>query len=161
MGTWSHARHNQIRRIGLGEGLSLADEIFDIPFHRKCDRGLRGPSCLDIAEAPTRASSIRWVTERRRSARYRPTSSNRKAIMPLLRFDLIEGRSESELKKILDVTHEVLIDTLQVPKHDRYQVVQEHKRPRIVIEDTGLGFVRSDKIIVLQITSRPRKREFV
>jgi hypothetical protein len=40
--------------------------------------------------------------------------------MPLLRFDLIEGRSEPELKKILDVTHEVLIDTLQVPKHDRY-----------------------------------------
>ncbi len=36
--------------------------------------------------------------------------------MPLLRFDLIEGRSESELKKILDVTHEVLLDTLQVPK---------------------------------------------
>ncbi len=43
--------------------------------------------------------------------------------MPLLRFDLIEGRSESELKKILDVTHEVLLETLHVPKHDRYQVV--------------------------------------
>ena len=57
--------------------------------------------------------------------------------MPLLRFDLIEVRSESELKKILDVTHEVLIDTLQVPKHDRYQVVQQHKRPRMVIEDHG------------------------
>ncbi len=79
--------------------------------------------------------------------------------MPLLRFDLIEGRSESELKKILDVTHEVLLDTLQVPKHDRYQVVHEHKRSRMVIEDTGLGFARSDKIVVLQITSRPRKRE--
>ena len=79
--------------------------------------------------------------------------------MPLLRFDLIEGRSERELKKILDVTHEVLLETLQVPKHDRYQVVHEHKRPRMVIEDTGLGFARSDKIVVLQITSRPRKRE--
>ncbi len=81
--------------------------------------------------------------------------------MPLLRFDLIEGRSESELKKILDVTHEVLLDTLQVPKHDRYQVVHEHKRSRMVIEDTGLGFARSDKIVVLQITSRPRKREMI
>jgi hypothetical protein len=79
--------------------------------------------------------------------------------MPLLRFDLIEGRSESELKKILDVTHEVLLDALQVPKHDRYQVVHEHKRSRMVIEDTGLGFARSDKIVVLQITSRPRQRE--
>ena len=79
--------------------------------------------------------------------------------MPLLSFDLVEGRSESELKKILDVTHEVLLETLQVPKHDRYQVVHEHKRPRMVIEDTGLGFARSDKIVVLQITSRPRNRE--
>jgi hypothetical protein len=82
-----------------------------------------------------------------------------KALLPLLRFDLIEGRSESELKKILDVTHEVLLETLQVPKHDRYQVVHEHKRSRMVIEDTGLGFARSDKIVVLQITSRPRNRE--
>jgi hypothetical protein len=82
-----------------------------------------------------------------------------KAIMPLLRFDLIEGRSEPELKKILDVTHEVLLETLQVPRHDRYQVVHEHKRSRMVIEDTGLGFARSDKIVVLQITSRPRERE--
>jgi phenylpyruvate tautomerase PptA (4-oxalocrotonate tautomerase family) len=79
--------------------------------------------------------------------------------MPLLRFDVIEGRSESELKKILDVTHEVLLDTLHVPKHDRYQVVHEHQRSRMVIEDTGLGFVRSDRMIVLQITSRPRTRE--
>jgi Tautomerase enzyme len=83
----------------------------------------------------------------------------RKAIMPLLRFDFIEGRSESELKKVLDVTHEVLLETLQVPKHDRYQVVHEHKRSRVVIEDTGLGFVRSDKVVMLQITTRPRKRE--
>src|SRR3981189_1302337 len=83
----------------------------------------------------------------------------RKAIMPLLRFDLIEGRSESELKKILDVTHEGLLAALEVPKPDRYQVVHEHKRSRLVIEDTGLGFARSDKIVVLQITSRPRNRE--
>jgi Tautomerase enzyme len=85
--------------------------------------------------------------------------SNKESHHALLRFDLIEGRSESELKKILDVTHEVLLDTLQVPKHDRYQVVHEHKRSRMVIEDTGIGFARSDKIVALQITSRPRKRE--
>jgi hypothetical protein len=43
--------------------------------------------------------------------------------MPLLRFDLTEGRSESDVRKVLDVTHEVLLETLKVPKHDRYQVV--------------------------------------
>jgi hypothetical protein len=79
--------------------------------------------------------------------------------MPLLRFDLIEGRSESEIRKLLDVTHQVLLETPKVPKHDRYQIVHEHKRSRMVIEDTGLGFARSDKTIALQVTSRPRHRE--
>ena len=79
--------------------------------------------------------------------------------MPLLRFDLIEGRSESEITKILEVTHEVLLETLKVPKHDRYQVIHEHKRPRMILEDTGLGFFRSDNMILLQVTSRPRTRE--
>jgi hypothetical protein len=79
--------------------------------------------------------------------------------MPLLRFDLIEGRSESEIRKILDTTHEVLLETLKVPMHDRYQVVHEHKRSRIIVEDTGLGFVRSDQVLLLQVTSRPRSRE--
>jgi hypothetical protein len=79
--------------------------------------------------------------------------------MPLLRFDLIEGRSESEIRKILDSTHEVLLQTLKVPKHDRYQVVHEHKRSRVIVEDTGLGFVRSDHVLLLQVTSRPRSRE--
>jgi Tautomerase enzyme len=79
--------------------------------------------------------------------------------MPFLRFDLVEGRSESEISKILDTTHEVLLATLKVPKRDRYQVVHEHKRSRIVVEDTGLGFTRSDSIVLLQVTSRPRSRE--
>ncbi len=79
--------------------------------------------------------------------------------MPLLRFDLIEGRSESEITKILEVTHEVLLETLNVPKRDRYQVVHEHKRSRMILEDTGLGFFRSDNMILLQVTSRPRTRE--
>ena len=79
--------------------------------------------------------------------------------MPLLRFDLIEGRSEPEVRKILDVTHEVLLETLKVPKRDRYQVVHEHKRSRMIVEDTGLGFARSDRLLLLQVTSRPRSRE--
>jgi hypothetical protein len=79
--------------------------------------------------------------------------------MPLLRFDLIEGRSESEIREILDVTHEVLLEALKVPERDRYQVVHEHRRSSVIVEDTGLGFNRSDKVILLQVTSRPRSRE--
>jgi hypothetical protein len=78
--------------------------------------------------------------------------------MPLLCFDLIEGRSEKQIRTILDVTHDVLVESFNVPERDRYQIVREHPASRMVIEDTGLGFERTPKMLVLQVTSRPRSR---
>lgn len=78
--------------------------------------------------------------------------------MPLLCFDLVEGRSERQLKKILDVTHEVLVDSFNVPHRDRYQIVREHPPSRMIIEDTGLGIKRTPNMLVLQVTTRPRSR---
>jgi hypothetical protein len=90
-----------------------------------------------------------------RATKTKSIAQVRKAIMPLLSFDLIGGRSESELNKILDVTHEVLLETLQVSKHDRYQVVHEHKRPCIVIEEHRARICQIRQIVALQTTSRP------
>jgi hypothetical protein len=78
--------------------------------------------------------------------------------MPLLRFDLIEGRSKSELKTLLDAAHRAMVVAFQVPERDRYQIVHEHKRSRFVVEDTGLGIPRTDDVVVLQVTTRPRGR---
>jgi len=79
-------------------------------------------------------------------------------MMPLLRFDLVEGRSEWQLKRILDVTHEVLVSSFNVPQRDRYQIVREHPPSRMIIEDTGLGIKRTPNMLVLQVTTRPRSR---
>jgi hypothetical protein len=79
-------------------------------------------------------------------------------MMPLLCFDLIQGRSENQIKTILDVTHEVLVKSFNVPERDRYQIVREHTPSRIIIEDTGLGIVRTPNMLVLQVTTRPRSR---
>ena len=78
--------------------------------------------------------------------------------MPLLRFDLIEGRSEKQINMILDVTHEVLVKSFNVPERDRYQIVREHAPSRMIVEDTGLGIVRTPSMLVLQVTTRPRSR---
>ena len=78
--------------------------------------------------------------------------------MPLLRFDLIQGRSEQQIRMILDVTHEVMVNAFNVPERDRYQVVREHAPSRMIIEDTGLGIKRTPNMMVLQITTRPRSR---
>ena len=78
--------------------------------------------------------------------------------MPLLRFDLIEGRSADELKDLLDAAHRAMLAAFKVPARDRYQIVTEHKRGHMIIEDTGLGIARTDKVVLLQVTSRPRGR---
>ena len=78
--------------------------------------------------------------------------------MPLLRFDLVEGRSESQIKRILDVTHEVMVSTFNVPQRDRYQIVTEHPPSRMIVEDSGLGIERTPDMLVLQVTTRPRSR---
>jgi hypothetical protein len=78
--------------------------------------------------------------------------------MPLLRFDLIEGRTDAVLKVLLDAAHSAMLLAFEVPERDRYQIVHEHKRTHMIIEDTGLGLERSDKVVLLQVTSRPRKK---
>jgi hypothetical protein len=79
--------------------------------------------------------------------------------MPLLRFDLIEGRSEAELQALLDAAHNAMLAAFKVPAGDRYQLVHEHKPSRMIIEDTGLGITRTRNVVFLQVTTRPRPRE--
>ena len=79
--------------------------------------------------------------------------------MPLLRFDLVEGRSDAELKTLLDAAHEAMLEAFRVPPRDRYQIVHEHKASRMIVEDTGLDIPRTDKVVMLQVTSRPRGEE--
>ena len=79
--------------------------------------------------------------------------------MPLLRFDVIEGRSDEELATLLDAAHRAMLAAFRVPASDRYQIVHEHKPSRLRIEDTGLGFKRTKNVVLLQVTSRPRSVE--
>jgi hypothetical protein len=79
--------------------------------------------------------------------------------MPLLRFDLIAGRTDGELKALLDTAHRAIVAAFGVPVRDRYQIVHEHRASRMIIEDTGLGIPRTDKVVFLQVTSRKRKKK--
>ncbi|EGH05187.1 4-oxalocrotonate tautomerase, partial [Pseudomonas amygdali pv. aesculi str. 0893_23] len=71
--------------------------------------------------------------------------------MPLLKIDVIEGRSDQEIEMLLDTIHEAMVNAFQVPERDRYQVLNEHKANRLIIQDTGLGFTRSDKMVVITV----------
>lgn len=79
--------------------------------------------------------------------------------MPLLRFDLIEGRTDAELQALLNAAHRAMLAAFNVPAGDRYQLVHEHKPSRMIVEDTGLGIPRTKNVVFLQVTTRPRPRE--
>jgi phenylpyruvate tautomerase PptA (4-oxalocrotonate tautomerase family) len=78
--------------------------------------------------------------------------------MPLLRIDVIQGRSEAELKELLDVIHGATLAAFKVPERDRYHIVHEHPVAEMTIEDTGLGIPRTERIVMVQVTTRPRSR---
>ncbi|MEH6971670.1 tautomerase family protein [Bacillus sp. JJ675] len=78
--------------------------------------------------------------------------------MPLLRFDLIEGRDEKALKTLLDAAHNAMVEAFNVPERDRYQIVHQHPANELIIQDTGLGFNRSKDLVVISITSKTRMK---
>ena len=79
--------------------------------------------------------------------------------MPLLYFNLLEGRNETELRTMLDAAHRAMLAAFKVPERDRYQIVNERKPSRMIVEDTGLGIPRTDKVIVVQVVTRRRSKE--
>jgi phenylpyruvate tautomerase PptA (4-oxalocrotonate tautomerase family) len=79
--------------------------------------------------------------------------------MPLVRIDIEEGRAPDELRKLADTIQDVMLDVFGAPPGDRYQVITEHPPGHIIAEDTGLGFERTDGIVIIQIFQQGRSAE--
>jgi phenylpyruvate tautomerase PptA (4-oxalocrotonate tautomerase family) len=79
--------------------------------------------------------------------------------MPLVRIDVQVGRSSDELRHLADTVQSVMVDVFAAPDRDRYQIITEHPVGHIIAEDTGLGFERSDGVVVIQIFQQGRSRE--
>jgi malonate semialdehyde decarboxylase len=76
--------------------------------------------------------------------------------MPLLKFDLIQGRNDAQLEALLEVAHQAMVQAFEVPASDRYQCVTQHRPGELVLHDTGLGYPRSADVVLLTVISRPR-----
>lgn len=69
-----------------------------------------------------------------RNARY--TSARRETVtlgewvMPLVRIDLRQGKTPEYRLKIGDMVYRAMRETINVPEHDRFQVITDHPRGR-------------------------------
>ncbi|WP_249203884.1 tautomerase family protein, partial [Levilactobacillus brevis] len=71
--------------------------------------------------------------------------------MPLMRVDMIRGRSKAEIRQILDIAYQVASEEFHLLPRDRYQVVTQHEPEEMVIEDVGLGLPRSTKFLLFRV----------
>ena len=76
--------------------------------------------------------------------------------MPLVRIDLVEGRTDEEVAAVADTVQEVMEEVFAAPPRDRYQVITEHRPGRLVLQDTGLGFERTDGVVLVQVVQQGR-----
>jgi enoyl-CoA hydratase/carnithine racemase len=72
--------------------------------------------------------------------------------MPIVRTDLIEGKSEEYRAQVGEIVYETLVDVLNVPKGDRFQVITEHRKSALPLDRDYLGVHRTDDCIFSQIT---------
>lgn len=79
--------------------------------------------------------------------------------MPLVRIDLVQGRTDDEVATLADTVQEVLEDVFAAPPRDRYQVITEHRPGRLVLQDTGLGFDRTERVVLVQVFQQGRTTE--
>lgn len=72
--------------------------------------------------------------------------------MPLVRISLVKGQPAALRRSIGDAVHRSLVEAIDVPSRDRFQLLTEHEAGDLVYDSEYLGIARSDNIVIIQIT---------
>ena len=72
--------------------------------------------------------------------------------MPLIRIDLLEGKSPEYRAQVGAIVYQALLDAFAVPKDDRFQIITEHPKAELQFDRDYLGIHRTDDCIFVQIT---------
>jgi phenylpyruvate tautomerase PptA (4-oxalocrotonate tautomerase family) len=72
--------------------------------------------------------------------------------MPLVRISLVKGKTPAYRRKLGDAIHNALVDTIDVPLADRFQLLTEHEPGDLVYDPGFLGIARTNDIVIVQIT---------
>lgn len=76
--------------------------------------------------------------------------------MPLVRIDLLEGKTAEYRGQVGQVIYKAMLEILDVPKDDRFQIMTEHPKDGLQFDLSYLGIHRTDDCIFVQITPQQR-----
>jgi len=71
--------------------------------------------------------------------------------MPLVRISLMQGEPGLG-RKIGDAVYRTMMETINVPAKDNFQIITEHDKNGLVYDSDYLDIRRSDGVIFIQIT---------
>jgi len=72
--------------------------------------------------------------------------------MPLVRISLREGKTAEYRRKISDGVHQAMVEAINVPAQDRFQVITDHQPDGLIYDPSYLGINRTDDVVFVQIT---------
>jgi len=72
--------------------------------------------------------------------------------VPLVQVFLKRGLSSAQLSLVSEAIHGAMVETINVPADDRFQIIQEHPPETLVAHRRYLGIGRSDNVVFIQIT---------
>jgi 4-oxalocrotonate tautomerase len=72
--------------------------------------------------------------------------------MPLVRISLREGKTEEYKKALGDGVHRALVEAMDAPAQDRFQIITEHPASGLIYDSAYLEVQRTDNIVIVQIT---------
>ena len=72
--------------------------------------------------------------------------------MLFARIDLVRGKPAAFRKTLGEIVYKAMIDVINVPANDKFQVITEHAAEEINVADSYLGNDYTQDIILIQIT---------
>ena len=73
--------------------------------------------------------------------------------MPLVRIDLVQGKSEAYRKALCDGIYRAMREAFSVPENDRFMIVNEHAAANFVYAETYLDIAHSNDLVIIQVTA--------
>ena len=72
--------------------------------------------------------------------------------MPLVRIDLLEGKTAEFKSQLGELVYESMLETIGILEEDKFVVVNDLKAEELIFSTNYLGVDRTDGIVIIQIT---------
>jgi len=72
--------------------------------------------------------------------------------MPLVRVEIRKHSDPTFAGRIGEQIYAAMRNTINVPEHDNFQILNEHDGKHFIFDDQYLGIQRTDQLVIIQIT---------